>query len=480
MTPFDIVEKNVSSFLSAIEPVKEVYQCDSFSYVAVENEDNGYVLIQGTLYLNVNKPGIPFKAFQSDGIRAEHFRLADIDRTREQFIADIRTGKIKTPKGEICFQPSAGGNNYGTTFDAYHEVGLRTQSRLTHLSLSGAELHTLFDRDRLDWKLRACETPYDGLNDLLNEFQPGLLRRSSCVEFGTFSVAYIDSESVVSGEVAQLAVRVSPHADIKKVTVGVRVLEQGRVIDRRQLSGAKFTWKEVDGIKRGSIEFPVPRAAVVHAIACYNGVAQQYYSFGDPNSFQNPRRAAYEAFDPKMASFYDILAKSIETRPDSKSFEAAMPWLFWMLGFGPAHIGGLPRTSDSADFLVATPKGHLAVVECTVGLLKDDDKLPKLHDRVQAVRRNLDASNMRHVHILPVIITAKTAEEVRPDMEQARKLRILVVTRERIDELLLRTLVTANADQLYAEAEQTVEVWSEKTDAHGNLEIEEGEDDEIE
>jgi hypothetical protein len=100
----------------------------------------------------------------------------------------------------------------------------------------------------------------------------------------------------------------------------------------------------------------------------------------------------------------------------------------------------------------------MAVVECTVGLLKDDDKLPKLHDRVQAVRRNLDTSSTRHVRVLPVIITAKLADEVRPDMEQAERLGIYVITREGIELLLDRTLFPQNAEQLYEEAERSIKI----------------------
>jgi hypothetical protein len=164
----------------------------------------------------------------------------------------------------------------------------------------------------------------------------------------------------------------------------------------------------------------------------------------------------------------DILSKGQISR-DSRDFEAAMPWLFWMLGFAPAHIGGFPRFRDAADFLVSTPSGNLAVVECTVGLLKDDDKLPKLHDRVQAVRRNLDTSSTRHVRVLPMIITAKSAEEVRPDIEQAEKLGIYVITREGIDRLILQTLTPGNADYLYQQAEQAARSAKEARDAQASL-----------
>ena len=453
MTPSDFVQRCVDDFFAAIEPIKDAYRSDSFSYVAIET-NNGTVLIQGTLFLNVQVPAIPLKSIVSKRVRAGHFYLSEVSVTREDVIRQLRQGRLAIPNGELLFPTNPDGGHYGAQLQPYHEFGLQTQSRLTHLSLLGAETRHFIVQPNLDWDLRSAEIPYDGLSDLLHEFRPGDLRSSICVEVAAFNVAAIDASSVVTGETATIVVRASPFATVSKVSTGVRVLNQGRVIERKQLTGDTFKWEQRDGFQFGTATFAVPQAAVVHGLANYNGVAQHHFYFGDPSSFQNPRRAAYEAFDPKLSAVMDILAKAQTSRPEAREFEAAIPWLCWMLGFAPAHIGGLPRTRDAVDFIVATPNGNLAVVECTVGLLKEDGKLPKLHDRVQAVRRNLDTSSTRHVRVLPIIVTAKSAEEVRPDLEQAEKLGICVITREGIERLLERTLTLGNAEQLYEEAER--------------------------
>jgi hypothetical protein len=108
------------------------------------------------------------------------------------------------------------------------------------------------------------------------------------------------------------------------VSFGVRVLEQGRVNTRAQLSPDAFVWETRDGLKFRSTTMQVPLAAVVDGLASYNAVAQHHYYFGDPTSFQNPRRAEYEAFDPKLSVIKDTLAKAQTSRPDSREFEAAM------------------------------------------------------------------------------------------------------------------------------------------------------------
>jgi hypothetical protein len=325
---------------------------------------------------------------------------------------------------------------------------------LAVLSIFGNESTQYLKQPQLDWELRAAPTPYDGLQELLNEYRPGILRHVNCVDVAAFNVAAIDFSSTVNGEKASFLVRKALSASPSKITVGYRVLEKGKAVKRSRLDGGSFVWATVEGVSRGAAEIEVARASIIHALASYNGVAQQHYFFGDPNCFQNPRRAIYETFDPNCNQLSEILSKARGNRPGQREFEGAMPWLFWMLGFAPAHIGNVH--TDAADFVMSSPNGHIAVVECTVGILKEESKLAKLHARTQAVRKSLEASNAQHVHVLPVIITAKTSEEVRPDVEQAEKLGIFVITRESIDQLINRTLLLPNLDQLYEEAERAM------------------------
>jgi hypothetical protein len=126
-----------------------------------------------------------------------------------------------------------------------------------------------------------------------------------------------------------------------------------------------------------------------------------------------------------------------------------------MLGFSVAHLN-TRRTRDAADLLVTTPMGHFAIVECTTGLLKAENKLSLLYDRAEATRRGLNASNSAHLRLMPMMITSKTRAEITPDLETAEKLGILVMTRESLETAINRTLVQPNADQMYDEAEKAI------------------------
>ena len=70
------------------------------------------------------------------------------------------------------------------------------------------------------------------------------------------------------------------------------------------------------------------------------------------------------------------------------------------------------------------------MVEVTTGLLRAENKLTNLHERAQAIKRSLVASSNTYVHILPVIVTSKMRTEVEPELEQAEKWGILVITKD--------------------------------------------------
>src|SRR6185437_15399017 len=180
----------------------------------------------------------------------------------------------------------------------------------------------------------------------------------------------------------------------------------------------------------GSAEIDVPKAAIVQAIPAYDGLAQHAYAFGDPNAFQNARRAAYETIDPQFATMQETLDRAQKPKAPSRDFESVVSWLFWMLGFSPAHFGIVH--TEAADIVMVTPSGHFAVVECCTGAL-DISKLNRLHARTQAIRVALGKSGAHHFRVIPVFVTALTRAEVDAGVEQAERIGIQLLTRDAID-----------------------------------------------
>jgi len=454
MTPEMILEKQIGDFGKAIEPLKDAYKFDNFSYVSIRT-NAGFVLVRGYLHLAINDKAAILPPFESANVRAGHFRLKEMNIDRAAFISQICSGTIETPNGDILFQPN--NRNYGAHFQPYHPEGSKNQRRLGVLQLFGADIREHLDIVALDWELRGASPPYDGLSDLLGEYRLFSLSDISTIEIVAYEVCAIDNRSTVEGETAHFIVEIAPELNPAFLRIGYRIFDRGAVSRRGYLPGASFSWATEDGQRIGRLDFAVGRAAVVHAIASYGGIAQHHYFFGDPSTFQNPRRAALEALDIDQSLFDEVLGRTLGRHPDSRSFEAAVGWLLWMQGFNPVHIHGPAEPPDCPDLIVSTPSGHFAVVECTIGLLKAGHKLQHLHDRATAIRRGLDASNQQHLRVLPIIVTAKNRDEIRPDIEEAQKLGIYVITRSQLEAAIAQTILPSNADVLYERAESAVQ-----------------------
>lgn len=141
-----------------------------------------------------------------------------------------------------------------------------------------------------------------------------------------------------------------------------------------------------------------------------------------------------------------------EVPPKGKAaddFEAAIAWLLWALGFSVASFGTHPKTRETFDLIATTPRGDFLVVECTLGLLRTESKLSKLTARTVNVRDSLAASNMKHLRVLPVIVTAMTRDQVEADAGPAADLGVLVVTREDLAEVQNELIRFPDADALF-------------------------------
>jgi hypothetical protein len=219
-------------------------------------------------------------------------------------------------------------------------------------------------------------------------------------------------------------------------------------------------WTVTDEHQYGTAEIVVPPAAVIHCFVSYRGLAQHFGWIADPTTMQNPRRSVYTKFDENAEILSDFFTRSGTKGRDARDLEAGVAWLLWMLGFSVAHLGGTERTQDAADLIATTPKGDFAVVECTTGLLKADNKLPLLISRVEQVRSGIVASNNKHLRVLPIIVTSKARAEVSADIEQAERLGVLVITKEDLQGAIDRTLVFPNPEKMYDDSWQTVEAAS--------------------
>lgn len=460
-------KNNIEAFFNAIEPLKKAFKNISFSYLAVRHEGT-FCLVQGGLFLHVGKPSLPFSNFCTDNIRAGHCSLAELKLELHEFIESLLSGSLKLQNVEVQFPGDHSGAR-STYYAPFWPAALQNQNRMNVLVLSGAHQATFVRQPMLDWELRASRTPYDSLQELAFEYQLGALQNNAInVHIMAFNVAIIDASSKAEGEKANIVLRLAHGLRKDKATIGCRVLSQGRTVGRQFIKGRELKWERTPECNMGSIEIDIPHAAAVQCIASYDGIAQNSGWVVDPSTVQNARRTALQTYDRQLAKLKEILGRDNARGTDARDFEAAIAWVLWMLGYSVAHLSA-KRTSDGPDIIATSPSGNFAVIECTTGLLKADNKLPNLYERAQAMRRELDLSGSNHLRILPIMVTTKKRDDIAAELEQAERHGILVFTHEDIEGALNRTLIFPNADQLYAEAEQSVRRALEKYNAQGGL-----------
>jgi hypothetical protein len=424
---------HVKNFLEAISPWESGYRENSFAYLATRSGAD-FVLVQGMLWLSSFPSKMPFTHFQSENLRAGHFRLSDVGKTFQEVISRLSEGALDTPHGPLIFPQTP--PSHRTAFTPLHPAALQAQSRLNVLKITGAAQLLSAGPSVLDWELRSSPIPFDSIQELLSEYRlGGLFTDFITVEVIATDVMGFDGDSCrIVEDKAQITIRLADTLDTSKASVGYREIAPGEV-KRGSLVGAQCAWTQEAGRQVGKFELDVKKAAILHCYAIYNGVAQTHWFITDPTTSQNSRRVVVETFDPGLAILTEFMARSRGKSYDARDLEVAIAWMFWMLGFGTIQLGTTARTQDFSDIVLVTPQGHLAIVECTTGLLKTENKLAKLVSRHAALRSRLDQSNSGHLKLLPIMVSTLARAELQADLENAERLGVLVLAREQLDQI---------------------------------------------
>jgi hypothetical protein len=464
---------HVKNFLEAIRPWEAGYQDNSFTYVAARlGSSDEFILAQGMIWLRTAPSPIPFTFFESSNVKAGHFKLSDIGKTFHELIEDLARGSVVTPQGTLSFPrvpPS-----HKTSFTPLHPAALQSQSRLNVLKITGVAQLLASGPSVIDWELRSSAIPYDSTTELLQEYSlGGLFTDSITVEVIATSVMGFDGgSSKIVDETAHIVIRLAKTLDTNKASVGYREFNQGKVVKRGVLTGPQFAWTETEETQVGTCDLTVSKAAILHCYATYNGVAQTHWFISDPSTSQNARRVVVETFDPSLAILTEFLGRTRTRGQNARDFEVAVAWMFWMLGYSTIQLGSTARTQDFSDLVLVTPQGHLALVECTTGLLKAENKLANLVYRHATLRERLDQSNNRHLSLLPIMVSPLPRAELQADLEQAERLGVLVIAREELDQIVQRTIISSNPDELFQEVLKRVQAAQDAFKATTSIEPE--------
>lgn len=453
-------ERRLSTYFQAISGWRAAYRLARL-HVLGNRTGDVLELVSARIVLDVGRDTVFKSSFRAGSIEAHQFQLnqdeADVQgvacalASADGFhVAGV--GCIKLPSTEQV-------GIYVAQPTLLHPEGLSAGNRLALLSIGGGHVADLLPQPESDWLLKAADAPYDSVQELAIDYGLGTLRGDrALLEVVARTAIEVLAEASVTGTRASVGIWMASALDRAHAKLGFRVIHQGRVVQRGAIRGTNLSWSDRGIAVVGTGEIEVPAGSVIQCIASYAGEAHHVQWRADPATFLNPRAAILSLVDPSNSLIHAYLRP--ETPPRGKAaddFESAIGWLLWTLGFSVASFGTHPKTRDTFDVVATTPRGDFVVVECTLGLLRADGKLPKLLARAIHVRDSLAASNMKHLRVLPVIVTAMTSDQVAADAGPAADLGVLVITREDLDEIQNELVRFPDTDSLFERGLRTVQ-----------------------
>ena len=378
----------------------------------------------------------------------------------EQILADLVSadGFLLSHGARLKIPSEANNPPYISPPIHFHPEGLNSGNRLAVLTVSGTSWRQLLPQPQTDWQLRAADMPFDSIQELSATFGLGTVEGDrSIFEVVAKTVIEVLAKSSVTDTSATVGLWMAKSLDRSKARIGYRVLSKGDVVIRAASDGDQLTWNETENADEGTTTLDVPKGSIMQCFASYEGHTHHVQWRADPNVFQNPRAAVLSLADTQKR-FHDFLHPEPNARGSvATDFEDAVAWLVWSLGFSTASFGANPKTKDAYDIVAVCPRGDFMVIECTVGLLKAESKLSKLVARAASLRATLDASNLRQFKVLPVIVSALTNEQLQADIGAADDSKVLVLSREGLDELVTEQYRFPNADALFDRAWQSIQ-----------------------
>jgi hypothetical protein len=339
---------------------------------------------------------------------------------------------------------------------------LPSGARIPTALISGVPRHALVtavtDSDAMDWELKAASVPFGSLAEALDYFGLPNFDRfgdTTRIEVLAESPAIIHGNSRLEGEHLKLEVWSSAAIDRDRLRVGLKIYRDavpGRAgtIDRLVFSLADATSRGLSEARVNiELEKHVGPTRLVQAFLSLDSSALHEWYITDPARGLNLRHVLHTSVDPSLDNLKHLL---FETQGNqAENFEQGVALLLNMLGFTTASHGQAHGFKEGVDIVAQTPSGRVALVECTIGLPSNKDKLKKLAYRHVELRRRLNEQGFNHVETLPIVVTPLRRAEVEADLPEAARLGIAVGTLEDLQGALERAQLLPESEILYNE-----------------------------
>ena len=455
-------ERDFDSFGALLSAWKGAYVCAVHSYVGVKTA-KGTRLLYGRVLLEPSLAGInetPF-IFATEHIVAGRFvKSVAVDVT--DLLGKAKAGEMDGLDDVVSLAAETSGSFSAYFAPIYHPF-ISDGPRLPSLLIRGMAKHNLLvtsgDSRQLDWEMRAADVPFDTLDELLEHCGLPTLTQfgdSTTLEIVARSPGTIGAASTIDGDEAVIECRIARALDVGKLRLGYRILQRDQQTVRASITGDAFQWRDETDLKIASHRISVGKAAVLQAFLSYERISLHHWWVTDPKKHLNPRHAIHQVFDQDLELLRRMLLAPETDKQYAFAFEGAVSTLLSLLGFSVANYGRIPKLQKGPDVIVHTPLGHVGIIECTVGLLNENDKLAKLVQRTKLIKAKLADAGYGYLQLQSAIVTPLSRDEVAVDLATAGEHGIAVICKEDIEGMLRQVVLPPNADRMFQEAKRLI------------------------
>ncbi len=196
----DHSKANLERFFGELKPLEAVYADPEFTYL-IHNGPKGVALVSARLVLQPLSRDQPDRVIEAASFYGFSGRLMSLGYSLEHSVEMLLAGSVPALDRTWMLTPSEHGA--GPHLFRNHQIGEHQADKQQKITeLMGVALSThYYKTDDDDWNLRAAETPYSNMNDLLLEL--GLpVNSSHQLHMLAFPPLMVDNSSRVRGEIA--------------------------------------------------------------------------------------------------------------------------------------------------------------------------------------------------------------------------------------------------------------------------------------
>lgn len=455
-------QQHVDAFLDQISFWVDGYRQIGVCYVAIRTKE-AVRLVYGKATLeplSTDDTKASDFVFETEHILAGRVTLPlSKDQQLNQFVQNAGVGKLWVGPQELCLATRST-ESFSLHHSAFYPYNLAEGPRMPALFVHGLSRHEVLtqigDERHLDWEVKASQIPFESVDELTNLVGLPRLSRSSdatTIEILAQSPALLSDTSTLIDGTASIACHVAHGLKPKKIGIGYKVY-RGEEIERLYLPGTKMDWAKNGTNIDGVVTVNTKQAARVDCFLSYDGKALHELTLLDRAQRANYRQAIHEQLDEDFTVLRECLSGN--SRQRDTDFEQGITLLLHTLGFSAVRLGGHPKLQEGPDIIATTPGGNVCVIECTVGLLDNKDKLAKLIYRATKIKSRLAETGLADISVLPVIVTSLSREDVRGDIDKAAKHQIAVICKEELDGLFNKLSLPPHPDSLFRAARRYI------------------------